>query len=174
MQQRLIALLIFVLIVSPLAIGGCTKQAAKKPVPRTNVTTPGNNTVTKPAKKPVTTTSISDSRRLADKLTNMAVQVKGVKSATVVVQPANNKYAVMVGITVQPGVTGTKTDAVKKAVARKLKGADTRITRVLVTSDPALVKRIEDIARGIIAGKPIQSFASQIAELTRRIGPTMK
>lgn len=176
MQQRLISLLIFVLIVSPLAIGGCAQQPAKKVVPRTNTTTNNNNrnTVTQPAKKPITTTNVSASRRLADKLTNLAVQVKGVKSATVVVQPANNTYAAMVGITLQSGVTGKETNAVKKQVAQKIKKADTRITKVLVTSDPALIKRIEDIARGVIAGKPIQSFGNEITELTRRIGPTMK
>jgi len=35
------------------------------------------------------------------------------------------------------------------------------------------VRRIEDIARGILGGKPVQSFAEEITEVTRRIAPTI-
>lgn len=173
MRTRLVFFLIFVFTTSMVLMGGCRQEPAKKPVPRTNVVTP-RNTVTTPAKKPVAPLNISESRKLADKLSNRAVKVKGVRSATVVVQPANNQVSVMVGLVVNSNVTGKETVKVKEEVSRQLRMADKRVTRVLVTTDPDLVKRIEDIARGIIAGKPVQSFASEISELTRRIAPTMK
>ncbi|MGE5543884.1 MAG: YhcN/YlaJ family sporulation lipoprotein, partial [Bacillota bacterium] len=62
----------------------------------------------------------------------------------------------------------------KKEVTNKLDKADKRVTRVLVTTNPDLVRRIEDIARGVLAGKPVQSFAKEITEVTKRIAPTIK
>jgi YhcN/YlaJ family sporulation lipoprotein len=135
---------------------------------------PRNATLTRTAKKPVTTANTAQSRKLADNLTNRVTAIKGVRSATVVVQPANNRYTVLVGLTLNSDVKGTRTTAIKKEVTDKLKKADKRITRVMVTTNPDLVKRLEDIARGVLAGKPIQSFATEISELTRRIGPTVK
>lgn len=173
MPKKLFSLLLIVVVALALVVGGCQKQqAAKKPVPKPKVTAP--NTVTAPAKKPVSPMSTSEARKLADKLTNLAVTVKGVNSATVVVQPANNQVTALVGLMLSPEVKGKETVKVKKEVADKLKKADKRVTGVLVTTNPDLVRRIQDIARGIIAGKPVQSFASEISELTRRIAPSMK
>ena len=46
------------------------------------------------------------------------------------------------------------------------KAADTRINQVLVTTDPTMIKRINDVAAGIIEGKPIQSLEKDINTLT--------
>lgn len=193
-KKGLATLLTLVLLSAVFALGGCSTAQTKKPVPQTGnrvnatrtvpnatPTTPATpntsksgNTVTRPAAKPLAPMSASESRRLADRLTNLAASVKGVKSATVVLQPGNNAYAAMVGITLDRNVSGTETKRIKTEVARKLEKADKRVTRVLVTSDPNLVKRIEDIARGVIAGKPISSFTSQLSELGRRIEPTTR
>ncbi|MGE5397656.1 MAG: YhcN/YlaJ family sporulation lipoprotein [Chitinophagales bacterium] len=180
MRKKWLSIPILIIVSSTLILGGCGNQAQKKPVtPKTNMTAPKTktttpNTVTRPAKKPVPTMSTSEMRRLADKLTNIAVTVKGVKSATVVVQPMGTKVSVLVGLTLDPSVKGKETTMIKNEITKKFKKADKRITRVLVTSNPDLVKRIEDIARGVIAGKPVQSFASEISELSRRIAPGMK
>jgi YhcN/YlaJ family sporulation lipoprotein len=107
-------------------------------------------------------------------LTNRATAIDGVRSATVVVQPANNRYTALVGLTLDSDVKGDQTEAIKKQVTTKLDQADKRVTRVLVTTNPDLVRRIEDIARGVLAGKPVQSFAEEIAEVTKRIVPTIK
>lgn len=175
MRRTVAAVLSVIMLIALFNVAGCSKQASKKPLtttPQNKVTKPGTTTTKKA--QPVSPLGPSETRKLADKLTNLAVKVKGVRSATVVVQPSNNRAAVLVGLTLEPGVKGSETNKIKKQVRDKLKKADKRITRVLVTSDPNLVRRIEDIARGIIAGKPVQSFASEISELTRRIAPTMK
>ncbi|MGE5416976.1 MAG: YhcN/YlaJ family sporulation lipoprotein [Acidobacteriota bacterium] len=186
MRKLLGSILALTLVFSALTIGGCG-TASKKPVtpptttPRNGVTTPMTprtttppNTVTKPALKPVGPMSVSESRKLADRLTNEATKVKGVRSATVVVQPANNRVTAMVGLTLDTTVKGTRTDMIKRDVTTRLQKTDKRVTRVLVTTNPDLVKRIQDIARGVISGKPVQSFATEISELTRRIAPTVK
>ncbi|MGS0763104.1 YhcN/YlaJ family sporulation lipoprotein [Syntrophomonas curvata] len=78
---------------------------------------------------------------------------------------------VMVGLTLEP--TATRDPAtqnkIKSTVANKLKASDRRISQVLVTTDPTLIKRINDVAAGIIEGKPIQNFQSDINDITRKV-----
>ena len=57
----------------------------------------------------------------------------------------------------------------KKNVASKLKASDKRISQVLVTTDPNLIKRINDVAAGIIEGRPIQEFQQDINDITDRV-----
>ncbi len=182
MRSKILTLLVLITVASSLVVAGCAqeqaKQPAKKPLPPAGSpqqkATTKDSTLTREAKKPVTKADTTEARKLADMLTNRSVAVKGVRSATVVVQPANNRYTALVGLTLNPDVKGNQTEAVKKEVAQKLDRADKRVNRVLVTTNPDLVRRLEDIARGILAGKPVQSFADEIAELTKRIAPTIK
>ena len=64
-----------------------------------------------------------------------------------------------------PGMANTA----KKNVASKLKASDKRISQVLVTTDPNLIKRINDVAAGIIEGRPIQEFQQDINDITNRV-----
>lgn len=184
MRSKISTILVLITVALCLMVAGCAreqvKQPAKKPMPPAGSVTPKpkattrDTTLTRPAQKPVTTTNTTEARKLADMLTNRAAAVKGVRSATVVVQPANNRYTALVGLTLNPDVKGNRTEAVKKEVTKKLDQADKRVNRVLVTTNPDVVRRLEDIARGVLAGKPIQSFANEISEVTKRIVPTMK
>jgi hypothetical protein len=78
---------------------------------------------------------------------------------------------VMVGLTLEP--TATRDPATvnntKTMVANKLKASDKRISQVLVTTDPNMIKRINDVAAGIIAGKPIQNFREDINDLNNQM-----
>lgn len=178
MRSKALIILILIAVVSSLAVAGCSRdqeqQPARRPVtPKENATT-RDSTLTRKAQQPATQATTTEARKLAEKLTNQAVTVDGVRSATVVVQPANNRYTALVGLTLSEEVKGDQTETVKKKVATKLDKADNRVNRVLITTNPDLVKRIEDIARGVLAGKPVQSFAEEIAEVTKRIAPTIK
>ncbi|MDD3024324.1 MAG: YhcN/YlaJ family sporulation lipoprotein, partial [Syntrophomonadaceae bacterium] len=77
---------------------------------------------------------------------------------------------VMVGLTVDQAITQdqTKMGAVETKVMNKLKASDKRITQVLVSTDPNIIKRINDIATGIIEGKPIKTFQKDIDDLNFR------
>lgn len=78
---------------------------------------------------------------------------------------------VMVGLNLNdkaqnnPGMANTA----KKNVATKLKASDKRISQVLVTTDPNLIKRITDVAAGIIEGRPIKEFQQDINDITNRV-----
>ncbi len=127
--------------------------------------------------KPQEQTGLSDSDRriLADRLSRLATDVNGVQKATVVITDitlANDSknigttaksasetdisgMIVMLGISVNDQVNEEK---VKNDVRDKLKASDKRISQVLVTSDPELLKKINDVAAGIIKGEPISEM----------------
>lgn len=77
---------------------------------------------------------------------------------------------VMVGLTVNSTITK---DEMRKAntqtmVRNKLKASDQRISQVLVSTDPNIVKRLNDVAAGILEGKPIKTFQNDINELNAK------
>jgi YhcN/YlaJ family sporulation lipoprotein len=154
---RLLQLTI-VLVLVTLLLPGC--QSAKKPLlPQSDT----NNT-TKLAQL-----SPSERRILTNRLSNIATEVNGVRRAIVVLSSDNNKELVaLVGLTLNEG-SASQAQAIKAAVIKKVKGVDRRVTQVLATTDPNMVKRIGDIAAGIIEGKPIKSYARDVNELNRML-----
>jgi D-Tyr-tRNAtyr deacylase len=137
--------------------------------------------------------SASERRVLADRLSRLATEVKGVQKATVVIsevtladstRSSSNRETggkanpdtsdadisgmiVMLGISINNQVDEAQT---KAEVQKKLKASDKRISQVLVTSDPELVKKINDVAAGIIKGEPIAKHQMTIKELGRQFG----
>jgi len=179
---------ILLLCVSFLLISlmGC-QTTSKKPMTPTRK--PGVTT-----KKPTTEMTASERRVMANKLSKMAENVKGVKRASVIVSSigmtntgttattnkmtntnaARTNYSgqvVMVGLTLDPTATrdAATINKIKSTVANKLKASDRRISQVLVTTDPNLIKRINDVAAGIIEGKPIQNFQSDINDISSKL-----
>lgn len=142
----------------------------------------------KPAQKPdapqqeSSGLTTSDRRVIADMLSKQAKQVEGVQNATVVLTEQKENETVtpsptpgqtqvqglvaMVGITVK---SGADADKVKAEVANKLKAADNRVTHVLVTTDPNLIKKINDVAAGLIDGKPFQTMKDDISAINQQI-----
>lgn len=78
-----------------------------------------------------------------------------------------NNIVAMVGITMSDmSMQGTsKEETIKQDVRRKIINTDNRISEVLVTTDPDMVKKITDVATGIINGRPTSSYARDINEL---------
>ncbi|MGE5455404.1 MAG: YhcN/YlaJ family sporulation lipoprotein, partial [Methylocystaceae bacterium] len=150
---------------------GCGRQAPKP-------MTPGNKIAPNGTRSPNTTTTPQPNmeRVMADRFSNLANQVSGVKGSTVVVNKnaTGNTYTVMVGIELNADIKGSASEKVKKQVADRIKSNDTKVNKVLVTTDPDLITRLKDIASGVIKGKPVSSFAKEISELAKRIAPTMK
>ncbi|HNX28881.1 MAG TPA: hypothetical protein PKN87_05645 [Syntrophomonadaceae bacterium] len=78
---------------------------------------------------------------------------------------------VMAGITMEDNVMNdaAKMKTIKQTVSNRLRGADSRINQILVTSDPDLIKRINDVATGLLKGKPVTTFENDIKKLGRDI-----
>lgn len=169
-----------------ISLMGCQTTAKKPMTPQRK---PGVTT-----KKPTTEMTASERRVMANKLSKMAENVKGVKRASVIVSSigmtntgtkattnkmtntnaARTNYSgqvVMVGLTLEPTATrdAATIDKTKSTVANKLKASDRRISQVLVTTDPTMIKRINDVAAGIIEGKPIQNYQNDINDITNKL-----
>jgi YhcN/YlaJ family sporulation lipoprotein len=104
---------------------------------------------------------------MADQVAREAAKVPGVQRATVVI---SGKTA-FIGLDLKANVEKSRTTAIKNEVVRQVKTAEPSLTTVNVTSDPDLVARLRRIADGIKRGKPVTSFASELAEIARRIAP---
>ncbi len=173
-------LFLFILLAGVLFLGGC--QQAKKPI------TPQKTTPTNP-----TQVTESDKRVMANRFSSIAQGVEGVKQATVVVTTAdasmgqttatkavNNtksgKMVVMVGLTLDSKSMSTtaKQQTIKDTVRTRISDSDKRISNVLVTTDANMVKKINDVAAGLIEGKPVLSYAKSAAELGKMMKTQVK
>ncbi len=166
-----------------LVISGC--QQAQKPDMNPNPNpTPSPTQVTE-----------SDKRIMANRFSESAKSVPGVLNATVVVAGADaavngtsatatkkistgssGKIVVMAGLTLnaQTMASTQQQASTKQKVKQKIQDSDKRVTDVLVTTDANMVKKINDVAAGLIEGKPVQSYAHSAAELGKMMKGQMK
>lgn len=173
-----IRMLLFLFIAGIFLLGGCGQ--AKKPI-APQKTTPGN---------PSQVTE-SDKRVMANRFSNIAQEVDGVSKATVVVASADatigqgnknlsntstGKMVVMVGLTLDANTKASeaKQQTAMNTVKKRILESDKRITDVLVTADPNMVKKINDVAAGLIEGKPVLTYARSAAELGKMMKTKVK
>ncbi|MDN5316945.1 MAG: hypothetical protein PWR08_1069 [Thermoanaerobacterium sp.] len=177
-KTRNILLILLTLIMAlSISLTGC--KATKKPsptryTPTTPRTTPAPSpgmTTPAPSRTPTTPAPVKrpvpQSTRAAKIATNVA-KLPEVNKATVVV----SGNTAIVGIDMKASVQGTHETQVKKKVEKTVRDTDKGIKNVSVTSDPDLYKRIDNIAKGIAAGRPLSEFTKQITEILKRITPS--
>lgn len=154
-QRQIIA----VSLLAAMFLVGC--QPSKKIMP---APTPKKQSNTKLAQL-----SSGERRTLISRLSNAAVAVEGISRAIVVLSSDNNNdLVVLVGLTLKPG-NKNGTGQIKQKLIDRLRRVDKRVTQVLVTTDPNMVKRVSDIASGIIEGNPLKSSARDVTELNRQL-----
>ncbi|WP_045409975.1 YhcN/YlaJ family sporulation lipoprotein [Thermoanaerobacterium saccharolyticum] len=146
---------------TPAPSPGMTTPAPSRVPTTPTPTTPAPTTPT-PAKKPV-----PQSVRAAKIASNVA-KLPEVNKATVVI----SGNIAIVGIDMKASVQGTNETQVKKKVEKTVRDTDKGIKNVSVTSDPDLYTRINNIAKGIAAGRPLSEFTKQITEILKRITPS--
>jgi len=103
----------------------------------------------------------------AELLADAAAEQKEIESATCLI----TGNTALIGVQFDKQYKGELTDRIKKAVEEKVKAKDDRIKRVIVTADPDMVSRIEDIFKDIGKGKPLSGFVKEINEMINRIQP---
>lgn len=157
---RFLLLVTLLLIFAASTLSGC---AARKPAPAPS---PPASPEAPAARKPLPTDP-RESSRLATRLAREAASVPGVNKATVVLS-GGTAY---VGLDLKAGTEKSRTDAIKRDVATRVRKAEPRLTRVMVTTDADTVTRLKRVASGLAAGKPISSFASEMREINRRMTP---
>lgn len=163
----IVVLFIVFMMVTSLTLIGCQRPARPNPNPPNN---PNNlngnnpNDLTRPE-----TDLGNDVAERANYLANAVERIDGVDRAAVVI--TNN--TALVGIDLKDNVEGNMTTQMKNEVERVVRNTDRRIVNVQVTADADLYRRINNIARDINNGRPIQGFDDEIREIIRRITPNM-
>ncbi len=147
-----------------LLLGAGCQQAGKKPLPEQNMKS----------------LSASDMRIMASRFSTLAEEVEGVMTATVIVDKADaiqstgktsetRDIVAMVGLNLSDtSLKGTDREkTIKEMVRKKILDSDKRVTEVLVTTDANTVKKIKDVAAGVISGKATKSYAKDVNELNK-------
>ncbi|RPF42995.1 YhcN/YlaJ family sporulation lipoprotein [Thermodesulfitimonas autotrophica] len=160
--RRFYLAIVTLLVLTALFCGGCSP--ARKPTP--SPATPTRPVTPAPARKPLPTDP-REMSRLASRLASEAARVPGVNKATVVLA-GSTAY---VGLDLKAGLEKGAVDRVKRDVAARLKRAEPRLTRVMVTTDPDTYTRIRRVQEGIAKGKPLSAFTSELREINRRMTP---
>jgi len=145
-----------------LAIGlvGCGKKQAA-PLPE-------DNRYEAQATKGTAIRNISNPKKVAAHLEELAKGVPGVKGANCVVF---GSYAV-VGIDVDETMERSRVGTVKYAVAEAFRKDPYGIDAV-VTADIDLAQRLREIRADIRDGRPIAGFAEEMADIVGRLIPQM-
>jgi hypothetical protein len=185
--KKITAILLCVFLCGSILVSGCGQTARKPPVPESM---PNNQTNTPQQ------TNDAEKRVMANRFSNLAMEVNGVAKATVVVSSVDSeeagntttpstapipdlpvlnavsgKMVVMVGLNLDPKVMQDKTKetSIKDEVKSKIMADNQTISEVLVTTNPDMIKKLQDVAAGVIQGKPMQSYAQDIQELDKNI-----
>lgn len=187
-------LIIFVgIFLAAVLISGC--QQAKKPVPKTNTQTVPQTNETDMRIMASKFSTIAEKIDGVSKATVVVGNVDAVMSGTTTTSAvtkststtpstvntgvktvSTSKLVVMVGLKLDSKAMTDKVkeNNIKNAVSKAIMNSDKRVTDVLVTTNPDMVKKINDVAAGIIEGKPVQSNARDVKELNRMLQGTIK
>ena len=98
--------------------------------------------------------------------------MSGVSSATgEIPDVTSGRLVVMAGLTLNAAAMQDKNqeNKTKEEVKTKIMQSDQRVSEVLVTTNPDMIKKLQDVAAGVIQGKPVQSYAQDLTELDKGI-----
>jgi len=164
-SKRLCFTSVVLVVFASILCGGCAP--ARKPTPPP--ATPTQPVTPAPARKPLPTDP-RELSRLASLLAREAAQVPGVRRATVVLA-GRTAY---VGLSLKAGLSREAAERAQGNVATRLKRAEPRLSRVMVTTNPDTYTRIRRIQEGIAKGKPLSAFANELREIDRRVTPAAR
>lgn len=177
----------FLLLMGLLIICGCG-QTAKKPVPDTNPET--NVQQTSDAEKRTMASRFSTLAMEVDGVQKATVVVASAPNTTGVsvdpisdlpnngtdvnppgqtADPEQGNLVAMVGISLNQSAmqNDDQVNSIKGQVRDKIKADNNMVREVLVTTDPNLINKLQDVAAGIIQGQPVQSYTQDINELDK-------
>ncbi len=184
-NKRLILFLVSVVLLIAIIVG-CAPAERKDETPTPKEDTTPNDTTPKDTTPDGTTkdedtnqdkdtttketpdTTTKDMRSEdAKKIADTVADLEEVDSATCVI----TDDTAMVGVQFSKQYEGELTDEIKNKIEDVAKDTDKDITKVVVTADPDLYKRIETIGKDIGEGKPLTGFKDEIDEILNRIQP---
>ncbi len=163
--------LIILSTVATLATGCATKKPIPTTPPRTNLTpapvTPPKTTTMLPPNPIVPAPTPADAKRLSQSMATKIGKIKDVRNANVVI----SGNTATVGLDLAGKLSRTRINAISKEASTIVKKEDSRITTVYVANDTPTVNKIKNIAGGLVKGKTITSFSTDLAAIQKGIIP---
>ncbi len=132
--------------------------------------TPRGNQNLSPAPAPQT----PNANQAAERIANMVTDMENVERATAIVMGNMAIIGVRVEGGNQQGAQNRDNAAgqeMKQEIATRVEREVPEVTEALVTADPEITQRIENISRNIAQGRPISESFDEIGEIIQRITP---
>ncbi|MFE0503653.1 YhcN/YlaJ family sporulation lipoprotein [Peribacillus butanolivorans] len=108
--------------------------------------------------------------RVSEDISNRVEALKEVKNAWVIV----TDHHAYVGAELNDGGDKDLTNELKDRIADAVRGADSSVEKVYVSTNPDFVQRMNDYVTDINNGKPVKGFVDEFRELVTRIFPSSK
>ncbi|ACV63221.1 sporulation lipoprotein, YhcN/YlaJ family [Desulfofarcimen acetoxidans DSM 771] len=167
--QKIAVYFVMALFFIMITAGGCS--VAKKPEPSPTVPSPQASPVPQSQNKTLPVRNMPTNNKELNRISKMlaaeAAKVSGVKGSTVVIS-GNTAY---VGVDIANEAEKSRTDRIKKEVARVVKVKEDRLANVMVSTDADIITRLKRISTGLSKGQPLSAFNREMAEIARRMSP---
>lgn len=166
MGSRKLLYVVAILMLLAVVMAGC--RPAERPAPVPQQAEPDREIADRNAPINMQPNEVNqDLNARADRIVNAVAKLDEVRSATVVI----SETTALVGVNLTDDTKGELNSEIKRQIEDTVRRTDREITRVSVTADPDIFKRIENIARETGRGRPLSGFGREIEELVRRITP---
>ncbi|KQU20349.1 hypothetical protein ASG65_04670 [Bacillus sp. Leaf13] len=106
--------------------------------------------------------------RVSEDISNRVEALKEVKNAWVIV----TDHHAYVGAELNDGEDKDLTNELKDRIADAVRGADSSVEKVYVSTNPDFVQRMNDYVTDINNGKPVKGFVDEFRDLVTRIFPS--
>ncbi|MBK5461418.1 MULTISPECIES: YhcN/YlaJ family sporulation lipoprotein [unclassified Peribacillus] len=106
--------------------------------------------------------------RVSEDISNRVEALKEVKNAWVIV----TDHHAYVGAELNDGADKDLTNELKDRIADSVRGADSSVEKVYVSTNPDFVQRMNDYVTDINNGKPVKGFVDEFRDLVTRIFPS--
>ena len=106
--------------------------------------------------------------RVSEDISNRVEALKEVKNAWVIV----TDHHAYVGAVLNDGEDKDLTNELKDRIADAVRGADSSVEKVYVSTNPDFVQRMNDYVTDINNGKPVKGFVDEFRDLVTRIFPS--
>ncbi|MFI8491366.1 YhcN/YlaJ family sporulation lipoprotein [Peribacillus butanolivorans] len=106
--------------------------------------------------------------RVSEDISNRVEALKEVKNAWVIV----TDHHAYVGAELNDGADKDLTNELKDRIADSVRGADSSVEKVYVSTNPDFVQRMNDYVTDINNGKPVIGFVDEFRDLVTRIFPS--
>ncbi len=106
-----------------------------------------------------------DTKDMANRVASIAADVPGVNNVVAVVI----SNLAMVGITLDQEDNANSEVEIKKQVAKRIEDTEPSIVNAYVSTNPDILRQLNEISSGVARGEPISGFFDQLTQVLQRM-----